>query len=53
MVCGLRILIMKPNFIGLESTLPLVGASNGFHDELSAAPSFDLPSNVDVSWDFC
>lgn len=41
---------MKLDTSGLESTAPLFWGSNEFHDGLSAAPSFDLPSNVDVSF---
>ncbi|EXC06139.1 Proteasome subunit beta type-5 [Morus notabilis] len=39
---------MKLDTSGLESTASLFGASNEFHDGLSTAPSFDLPSNVDL-----
>ncbi|GMN49207.1 hypothetical protein TIFTF001_018365 [Ficus carica] len=39
---------MKLDTSGLESTAPLFGGSNEFHDGLSTAPSFDLPSNVDL-----
>lgn len=37
---------MKLDMGGLDSVFPLFGASN-FHEELSTAPSFELPNRID------
>lgn len=42
--------MLKLDFSGLESSVPLYGGSNGLlFDGLSAAPSFDVPVTSDVS----
>lgn len=51
---GSRISIMKLDTSGLESTAPIFASSSELLNGLSTAPSFDLPSNVDVSFNmFC
>lgn len=42
---------MKLDTSGLESTVPLFGASSELQDEFSAAPSFEIPNAIDVSCD--
>lgn len=42
--------MVKLDFSGLESSVPLYGGSNELSDGFTDAPSFDLPVTSDVSF---